>query len=261
MRAAARIIKYQFRNVIRSRWLLGYTGFFLLASELLLRFGGDPTRALVSLMNVVLLMIPLVTIVFGTMYLYDAREFVELLLAQPIGRRQLFAGLYLGVTLPLALGFAAGVALPFAFNPDQSRWPTLAALLIVGIALTFIFTALAFAISLRWDDRIKGLGVAIATWLVLGVVYDAFVLMAATMFSAYPLDKAMLALMIVNPIDLARTVLLMGFDISALMGYTGALFKQFFGTGLGMAVAGAALIGWVGAPVLYGDRSFESKDF
>ena len=89
MSTAIRIVKYQVKDLIRSRWLLGYTGFFLLATETLLRFGGDPTKAAVSLTNVILLMIPLTTLMFGTVYIYDAREFTELLLAQPVGRREL----------------------------------------------------------------------------------------------------------------------------------------------------------------------------
>ena len=67
------------------------------------------TRRLLSLMNVVLLLVPLVSIVFGTMYLYNAREFTELLLAQPVHRRQLFAGLYLGLALPLSAAFVVGL--------------------------------------------------------------------------------------------------------------------------------------------------------
>jgi Cu-processing system permease protein len=262
MSAASRIVKYEVSDVIRSRWLLGYTGFFLLATEGLLRFGGDPARALVDLTNVVLLVIPLVTIVFGTMYLYSAREFIELLLAQPVGRPQLFAGLYLGLTLPLSGGFVAGVGIPFAVRPlTGANGGTLLALLAVGVALTFAFTGLAFVIALRCDDRVKGLGIAIAAWAVMAIVYDALVLVLATMFANYPLERPMLALMVANPIDLGRIVLLLRFDISALMGYTGAVFKQFFGTGSGMAVAAAALLGWIAVPALLGARTFRRKDF
>jgi Cu-processing system permease protein len=261
MNATARIIKYQLKDVIRSRWLLGYMGFFLIATETLLRFGGDPTKALVSLMNVVLLMIPLIALVFGTIHIYDAREFTELLLAQPIGRRELFAGLYLGLTLSLSLGFAVGVGLPFAVRMGAGSGATVTVLLLVGVALTFVFTGLAFVIAFRWDDRVKALGVAIATWLGVGIAYDAVVLLLATMFAGYPLERPMLGLMLANPIDMARVVLLLRLDISALMGYTGAVFKQFFGSGGGMAIAAVALIGWIGAPLLLGSRTFREKDF
>ena len=261
MSATRKIVKYQLKDLVRSRWLLGYTAFFLLATELLLRFGGDPDRALVSLMNVVLLMIPLVTLVFGTIFIYDAREFTELLLAQPIGRRELFSGLYLGLTLSLSLGFVAGTGIPFAARAGAGAGGTVAVLLVVGVALTFVFTGIAFVIAFHWNDRVKALGVAIAVWLAAGIAYDAAVLLLATMFADYPLERPLLAVMLANPIDMARIALLLRLDISALLGYTGAVFKQFFGSGSGPAVAAAALACWIAAPLLLGARTFRRKDF
>jgi Cu-processing system permease protein len=71
----------------------------------------------------------------------------------------------------------------------------------------------------------------------------------------------MLGLMLTNPIDLGRIVLLLRFDIAALMGYTGAVFKHFFDSAGGIAVAAAALLGWAGVPVVLGARRFRRKDF
>ena len=104
MTTTAKIIRYELRDVLRSRSLIAYAWFFLLVMEALLRFG-DGAKAAVSLMNIVLLLIPLVSVVFGTMYLYGAREFTELLLAQPVHRAQLFAGQFLGLAIPLSAAF------------------------------------------------------------------------------------------------------------------------------------------------------------
>jgi Cu-processing system permease protein len=67
--------------------------------------------------------------------------------------------------------------------------------------------------------------------------------------------------MLANPVDLARVLLLMQFDASALMGYTGAVFEKFFGGGSGIATAVAALALWVTAPVALGVRAFRKRDF
>src|SRR5207245_1219305 len=122
---------------------------------------------------------PLVTIVFGTMYLFDAREFIELLLAQPLRRRHIHTGLYLGVSLPLAASFVVGTALPFAMRGVDGTTPSggLAMLLVVGVALTLIFSAIALAIAVRVDDKVRGLGVAIVLWLAFAVLYDGIVLL------------------------------------------------------------------------------------
>ena len=45
-------------------------------------------------------------------------------------------------------------------------------LLLAGTLLTLVFTALAFLVSVRVDDRARGLGVAILVWLGFSVLYD-----------------------------------------------------------------------------------------
>lgn len=259
----AKVLKYELRDVMRSRALMAYGAFFLVAADALLRFGGADPRALLGLMNVVLLVIPLVAVVFGTMYVYHAREFVEVLLAQPVARRQLFAGLYLGLAVPLVAAFVLGLAIPATVHGAWSPVlrSTLVTLLGVGAVLTAVFTALALFIAVRVEDKVRGLGLAVALWLGAAVLYDGVVLLVATLFAEYPLERPLLVLMLANPVDLARVVLLLEFDVSALMGYTGAVFQRFFGSAGGRAIAAAALAMWIAVPVWLGARAFRRKDF
>jgi len=64
-----------------------------------------------------------------------------------------------------------------------------------------------------------------------------------------------------NPIDLARILILLKLDVSALMGFTGAVFRKFLGTGLGMSIAFGVLLLWVVLPVLSIRRVAGKKDF
>ena len=257
-----RIVSYQLREVGRSRWLFAYAAFFLVVADALLRFGGAD-KALLSLVSVTLFIVPLVSLVFGTVFLDDAREFTELLLAQPVTRRQLYAGLYLGLTLPLAAAFIVGVSVPFALHRigDPRLGISLAVLVAAGVALTFVFTALAFVVAAFVDDRLRRMGTAIALWLVAAVLYDGLVLVLAMLFADYPIERMMLGLTLGNPVDLARVILLLQFDVSALMGYTGAVFQQFFGGAVGIAIASTALALWVTLPVALGLRAFRKRDF
>ena len=263
MGATARLARYEMRNVIRSRWLLGYALFFLLATDALFRFSGVQPSALLSLANIVLLVVPLITLVFGTIYVYDAREFTELLLAQPIGRRRIYLGLYLGLVVPLVAGFAVGVGIPVMVHGSWTAElrGAIATILGIGTALTAVFTAVALCIAVSVQDKVRGLGIAITAWLGCGVLYDGLVLLLATMFADYAIERPLLGLMFGNPIDLARVVLLLRFDISALMGYTGAVFERFFGGVTGLAVAVAALVIWATVPAWLGMRAFQRKDF
>ena len=260
-RAAVRTAAYELRNVARSRWLIAYALFFVIVTDALLRFGGGEGRALLSITSVVLFVVPLMGLVFGATYLYDAREFTELLLAQPVGRTQLFAGLYLGLALPLSAALIVGVGLPFAWHgATTADLMTLAVIAVCGALLTLAFVALAFVIALRADDKVRGLGTAIGVWLTLSLVYDGLVMVGVALFADYPIERPVLALMLANPIDLARVLLLLRFDAGALQGYTGAVFTQFFG-GAGAAVAVGALLLWVATPLALGLRAFRRKDF
>ena len=262
MNTLLKVLKYQSKDAARSRWLIAYAGFFMLITEVLLRFSSDPMKVQLSLVSVVLFLVPLVSIVFGTVYLYNAREFIELLLAQPVNRRQMYGGLYLGLTLPLVLAFICGLGAPFLVRgSDGSGTGTLVWLLAAGVVLTCVFTAVASLIALRCEDRLRGLGAAIGAWMLLTVIYDGFVLFVLAAFSSYPLERATLGLMMANPIDIARVSLLLRFDGAAMMGYTGAVFLDFFGKGYGMTLTAAALTLWIALPLLFGMRAFERKDF
>ena len=263
MNTTTKIVRYELRDVLRSRALIAYALFFFGLTDVLLRFGGGGARAALSLMNVVLLLIPLVAIVFGTIYLYNAREFTELLLAQPVHRRQLFAGQYLGLALPLSAAFVVGLgsALGLHAGEDADHFATLVVVAACGIVLTLVFTALAALIVARVDDKVKGIGIAIGLWLAGTVLYDGLVMLGLMAFADYPLERPALAAMIANPIDLARVLILMRLDVSALMGYTGAVFEKFFGSAGGTALASLALVLWTGVPLLLGARRFQRKDF
>jgi Cu-processing system permease protein len=261
MNTTLKIARYELRDVLRSRSLFAYALFFFLVTETLLRFAGGAKAAL-SLMNVVLLLIPLVSIVFGTIYLYHAREFTEMLLAQPVRRTQLFVGQFIGLAVPLTAAFTLGFGAPFTMHATDAA--TLGTLLMIGacgVMLTVVFTALAALVVARVDDRVKGVGSAIGLWLALTIVYDGLVMMGLVVLADYPVEPAALVAMVANPIDLARVLILLRLDISALMGYTGAVFQQFFGGGVGIAVASFALLLWAGAPLVLGARYFRTKDF
>ena len=258
-----KIARTQARDALRSRWIAVYTIFFLLTTEGLLRFSGDGAKAVLSLSSVTLIVVPLVTLVLSTIYVYNAREFMELLLAQPIRRATLFNGLYLGLAIPMAGGFVAGIGLPLIMRGggDPAQRGTIIVLLLVGILLTFAFTAIAFAIALGTDDRLRGLGAALGLWFVVALLYDGIVLTVVAVFSDYPVERALLGLTFANPVDLARILLLLKLDVAALMGYTGAVFQRFFGGALGIALASAALVLWAIVPIGVGQRQFRRKDF
>lgn len=261
MNPAMMVLRYSLSNLRRNGWVMGYGLTLFLLTDALFRFGGGGPRVAASLMSVVLIVVPLVSVVFGTLYFSNSREFIELLLAQPVSRPALFTGLYSGLALPLAASFAIGVALPAVLHGGAGLLRPIAMLLVAGVLLTLVFTSVAFLAGVRFEDRAKGLGFALLVWFCCAVLYDGLILLVATLFQEYPLEPAMLALTMLNPVDLARVLLLLTLDAAALMGYTGAVFGRFFGSAIGITTAGAALVLWTVVPFVAGLRGFTRKDF
>ncbi len=258
-----KILKYSFYDLSRSRWSYVYFFFYLLLGVVLLFLNNNLSNAVITLMNVIIILVPLIGTIFGIMYYYNSREFTELLLAQPIRRSSIFLGQYLGVAISLSLSLVLGLGLPFiAYGLFESAiiWDFFS-LLTTGVFLTFIFTALAFNIALSNENKIKGFSYAILMWLFLAVIYDALFLLSLVYFQEYPLDKFSLFATMLNPIDLSRILIILKLDIAALLGYTGAVFKQFFGTGLGFLLAMSVLSLWVVLPVMRMVYVAKRKDF
>tara|TARA_R110002124_G_scaffold87407_1_gene225032 strand:+ start:53058 stop:53702 length:645 start_codon:yes stop_codon:yes gene_type:complete len=214
-------------------------------------------------MNVIIILVPLIGTIFGVMYYYNSKEFTELLLAQPVKRSSIFLGQYFGVALSLSLSLIVGLGLPFMLYgifKSSAIWD-FSLLLVTGSFLTFIFTALAFNIALFNENKIKGFGYAILLWLFMAVIYDGLFLMSLIAFEEYPLDTFSLVSTMANPIDLSRVLILLKLDISALLGYTGAVFQKFFGTNYGIIISGIMLISWVVFPVWLIKAKAKRKDF
>jgi len=263
MNTTLKIVKYQLHDVIRSKWLIFYTIFFFLIAEGLFRFSGDSSKVVISLMNITLIIIPLVSIIYGTIYVYNSREFIELMLSQPIDRRALYVSMYVGLAFPLAAGFSIGVGIPFLITGfhEPGALSIIITLLASGILLTLVFTAIAFFVANLTEERIKGFGFAILIWFFFAVLYDGILLMVTYSFGEYPIERPIIILSMLNSIDLARILLMLQLDISALMGYTGAVFRNFFGSNTGIAVSFASLAVWVAVPFALGMWRFVRKDF
>jgi Cu-processing system permease protein len=258
-----KILKYSFYDLMRSRWSYVYFAFYLLLGIVLLFLNNNLSKAVITLMNVIIVLVPLIGTIFGVMYYYNSKEFTELLLAQPLKRSSIFLGQYLGVAISLSMSLILGLGIPFVFYglfKSSAIWD-FSLLLITGTFLTFIFTALAFNIALSNENKIKGFGYAILLWLFLAIIYDGLFLMSLILFEEYPLDKLSLIGTMLNPIDLSRTLILLKLDISALLGYTGAIFKKFFGTNFGLMVSFIMLFIWVVLPVLRITFKSKKKDF
>lgn len=262
MQLISKILKFEFNNVLRSKWVIFFFLFFFLTSYALFSFENNTMKALLSLFNLTVYLVPLISLIFGTMYFYNSREYIEMILCQPIPRNALFVGLFLGTSLPLIISLVIGILLPFLLFGNLSEGLNLTLLLIlISSLLTLLSIAISFLISTKITDKVKGLSISIFFWLITAIVFDGLMLLIIYLFQDYPIEKFLLAFTLLNPLDLSRTLFILNFDISALLGLTGALFKKFYGSSLGIIISFTSLIIWIAIPFIIGLRSFNRKDF
>ena len=253
-----KILKYVLYDVLRSKMIIVYTILLFMITFGIIYTGKDVSKAVISLLNIVLLVVPLVSIIFGTIHFYNSKEFMEMLLAMPVKRKNIFWAEYAGLSIALSAGFALGTGVPLLIYGGASG---ALYLIISGIMLTFIFSSLAFLASVINKDKSKGIGLALLIWFYMSVIFDAIVLVLYYIFSSYPLEKATIIVSALNPVDLARILILLKLDVSALMGYTGATLQHFFGSAFGVLFSLGFLLLWAVMPTLFALRVFNRKNF
>ena len=252
-----RIIKIILLDILKSKIVVAYT--FILAVLCWSSFAleDNSSKGILTVLIVILFTVPLVSILFATIYLYNSSEFIELLLSQPIRRRKIWLSLFFGVSTSMVLAFFVGAGIPLLVNSTNSVGFMMIA---IGCLISIVFVALAFLSSILTRVKAKGIGIAIMTWLYFALLFDGIVLFLLFQFSDYPIENMMVGITALSPIDLARIQILLHLDVSAMMGYTGAIFKDFFGTTIGLIISFLLLCLWVIVPFSISLRKFKYKE-
>ena len=252
-----KIIKYVIIDILRNKIMIAYTVFLLVLSFSIFSLEDNSAKGLLGLLNIILIIVPLVSIIFSTIYVYNSAEFIELLVSQPLKRKTIWMSLFTGLSSSMVLAFLIGTGIPvLIYQPDITGFM----MIIIGVLLSVIFVAIAMLATVKTRDKAKGIGIAILLWLYFSLLFDGFVLFLVFQFSDYPVEKLMVTVSMFNPLDLARILILLKMDVSALMGYTGAVFKDFFGTEIGMGLSFTVLLLWTIVPVWFSIRKFNTKD-
>lgn len=252
-----KLSRYVLYDILRSKVVIAYTIFLFVISVSMFRMEENNSKALLSLLNIVLIVIPLISLVFSTIHYYNSYEFIELMLSQPMSRSRILLSEYSGVAISLLSAFFIGVGIPILiFSPDATGF----AMIFTGCTLTLVFTSIAFWASVKARDKARGIGFALLLWFYFALIYDGLVLLILFSFSDYPLEKLTLVLSALNPVDLGRIFIMLKMDVSALMGYTGALYQNFFGSMQGMFFTTGIMLIWIILPLYAALRSFKKQD-
>ena len=252
-----KLFKYVIVDIVQNKIVLIYTLLLLVISLSVFNLENNSSKGMLSLLNIILLIVPLICIIFSTIYIYNSAEFIELLVSQPLKRRTIWLSLFTGLSSSLAFAFFIGAGIPILlYHADSTGFMMIG----MGLFLSVVFVSIAMLAASFSRDKAKGIGLSILLWLYFSLIFDALVLFFLFQFQDYPLENAMIVMSFLNPIDLGRIQILLQMDISALMGYTGAIFREFFGNNTGILISFVGLIIWVIFPLMISVKKFKRKD-
>jgi len=252
-----KIIKYIIADILRSKIIIGYAVLLLMISLTVFNLQPSSGKGLLSLISIVLIIVPLISIIFSTIYIYNSREFIELMVSQPIKRKTIWLSFYMGISAAMSLAFVIGVGLPVMIYSCNAIGILL---IIVGVLQTLTFISIAMLAAVYSKDKARGIGIGVLIWLYFCLIFDGFVLFLLFQFQDYQIDKLALILTGLNPIDISRILLLLKMDASALMGYTGAVFRASMGSQAGTLAGIVDLLAWIVIPLWLSLRKFRKKD-
>lgn len=272
-RRAAVVAREEFRRAFDTRWMFGFTlllvalvlglSYFGLSQSREVGFQGFD-RVTLSLMNLVLFIVPLTGLTLGVTSVTGSSGALALLLAQPVARGEVllgkFAGLAGALSVALALGFGAGGML-VALNTGPQQAQSFLVLTAITLVLGWLTVAAALGISVVWPDRLKAMSAALLLWLLMVVAYDLAVLGATAAFHGVPLQAILFPSLILNPVDLARVLVMLSTGSGALFGPTAAVLSKSFGAGPGIALGLAVLSVETLVPLLVAAAVFRRRDW
>ncbi len=262
----------ELRDALRNRWFLLYTLAFIalslafsylaLAGAGMVGFAGFG-RTAASLINLVLLIVPLMALTIGAQSLASEQENSTLayLLAQPLNRVEVFVGKYLGLTLSLlaslTLGFGiSGLVMALNGNgaADPSAYVKLVAL---AFLLSLTMLSIGFLISALTNKAGVAVGIGLFLWLAF-VFFGDLGMMGTVMALRLPIDN-LFWLSLSNPLQVFKMAAIL--DIRAtldILGPAGIYAVQRYGDSLFGLFLGVLVV-WVLIPAVVAYTYFHQK--
>lgn len=257
----------------RSRWTQVFAVVFaalalaVAASGYVLSGGSgvqDFARTAASLVQLVLLLVPLTALLIGVLALAPERGTAEVLFAQPVSRSSILLGKLLGLFQALAaaqaVGFGAAGLVIFSRSGEEG---SAGYLLLVGgsLALTAVFLGVAALIGAGGASRARALALALTAWFVAVVLFDVAALGLCSLLPSGTASRVLIVAVLVNPVDAVRTGMLLGIEGTGAFGAASlALLRFTQGSAGAVALLLLSAAAWCVAPVALAIRRLARTD-
>jgi Cu-processing system permease protein len=260
---------------MRSRWtqlfaiVFGALALAIAASGYVLSGGfgvQDFARTAASMIELVLLVVPLASSIMGVLAMTPERGGAELLYAQPIARASVLLGTWLGLFEALVaaqmVGFGAAGLVIFWQSGDEGL-AGYGLVVLAAVLLTAVFLSIATLISIGQVGRrrVRALAIALIAWCAIALVFDVAALGAASLLRSGDASRLLIVSALVNPIDAVRTGALLGVEGTAAFGPASLALLRFTHGATGAAALILLSIAlWITAPAALAMRRLSRID-
>jgi Cu-processing system permease protein len=260
---------------LRSRWtqffavVFGALSFAVAGAGYVLSGGHgvqDFARTAVSLVQLVLLLVPLTALLIGVLSLAPERGAAELVFSQPVPRQTILLGKLLGLFEALAAAQAVGFGAAGAVVYGQAGSEGLSGFLLLvaaSLVTTAVFLGLAALLSAGavGRKRTRALALALVIWFVAVVLFDLVALGLASVLPSGTASRVLMVSAIVNPVGAVRTGALLGIEGTGAFGAASlALFRFTRGPGGAALVLGLSILFWLVTPTALAVRRLRRAD-
>ncbi len=256
------IMRKELRDAMHNRWFIVFTIAFAglaLALSALMQPGGTQLRMMsysrtaASLINLVLLFVPLISLTLGSANLTGDRETGALvyLLAQPVSRVEVLLGKYFGMAgallATLTLGFGvAGVALSLQGSIQDAGSYLFTVILAYLLALAML--SLGFLMSTIAKKTTAALGGALFLWLLLVFIGDLGI-MGTAISTQMPIQMVFF-IAVLNPLQMFKIASILTIQANLeVLGPAGLYATDQFG-GLLLLLLLIGLVLWIVIPLM-----------
>jgi len=263
------IMQKEVREALKNRWFIIYTVCFSILALLLLFFSYSREeilgvsgfgRTAASLINLVLLFVPLVSLVTGAISIPNERENGTLfyLLSHPVERSEVFTGKFLGllvsIWVSICLGFGlSGIVVGIkggSLGASKYLLTTLLSLLLAASLLS-----IGFIVSVLSKKAAKSIGISVFLWLFF-LVFSDLGIMGTTIVMDLGI-KSVFVLALLNPTEVFKIAAVLNMSPRfEVLGPVGVYALRSFGRDGTFYLLFSAMILWTVIPIVIGFLAF-----
>lgn len=226
------LIEKELLDSIRNRWFYTFLVIFMVLAFAIIYMGIMKSSSLgfesfnkttASLLNLILFLIPMITLLLGGTSISGEREngTMNLMLSKPISAVEFIFGKYFGIATALVLTIVTGFGLMgmvVAFKVSMLDARAYLIFVVLAVLLALAFLSISMLISVLVNKRITAIIISTIVWFFFILVYDLVVMALATFFKGTSMAIFLLASILLNPADSVRILAIVNLGGETIFG-------------------------------------------